>query len=73
MVSRVATLCFVLFLAACYGLERVEQLREAPRAPSAFHQELARLYLQFVDKELDKYDWMRRVILPARGWMLQKA
>lgn len=55
--KRTATLCLLMFLAACYGLERVDELRKASPAPSAFHQELARLYLAFVDKELDKYDW----------------
>lgn len=52
-----ASIAILLFLSACYGLDRVDELRVAPLAPSPFHQELARLYLRFVDNELDKYDW----------------
>jgi outer membrane protein OmpA-like peptidoglycan-associated protein len=67
MLFRAATLGLLLFLAACYGLQRVEQLREAPRAATPFHQELARLYLQFVDNELDKYDWDAAGYFAAKG------
>ena len=67
MFFRAATLSLLLFLAACYGLKQVQELRDAPRAPSAFHQELARLYLQFVDKELDKYDWDSAGYFAAKG------